>query len=147
MDLKAQVLSSCFLLRWLHLVSWLYTPRWFSTNTSTKPFSMQTSTFALFLQISTQLAPYSGLSWNVRGLPLPSNLKVALCNHLVLKTVYFFFLHIPTFPLNVRAGPYLHSSLEHTGTVFPGPSRAPDTENIPNTCFMGDWIILSIPNL
>jgi len=32
------------------------------TNTSTKPFSMQTSTFALFLQISTQLAPYSGLS-------------------------------------------------------------------------------------
>lgn len=35
-------------------------------NTSTKPFSMQTSTFALlFLQISTQLAPYSGLSWNV----------------------------------------------------------------------------------
>lgn len=36
------------------------------TNTSTKPFSTQTSTFALlFLQISTQLPPVSGLSWNV----------------------------------------------------------------------------------
>ena len=72
-----------------------------------------------------------------RSLPLLSNLKVALCNHLVLKTVYFF-LHIPTFPLNVRAGPCLHASLEHTGTVFPGPSRAPDPENIPNTYFMGN---------
>ena len=82
----------------------------------------------LVIQVSVEMSEKPSLT---------SNLKVALCNHLVLKTVYFF-LHIPTFSLNVRAGPCLHASLEHTGTVFPGPSRAPDPENVPNTYFMGD---------